>query len=53
MFGRQVLAFGSQNFRKYLTFKSVKINRKYHEQLFHRAAAQLFLPPAHIREARN
>ena len=38
MFGRQVLAFGSQNFKKYLTFKSVKINRKYLEQLFHRAA---------------
>ena len=31
MFGRQVLAFGSQNFRIYLTLKSVKINRKYHK----------------------
>ena len=38
MFGRQVLTFGSQNFRIYLTLKGVKINRKYHKQLFHRAA---------------
>ena len=38
MFGRAVLAFGIENFKIYLTLKSVKINEKYHKQLFDRAA---------------